>query len=239
MARLSVIIPAFNEARRIGDTLTAVQKYFSPYDAAVEIVVVDDGSTDGTSDMVSRAALPGVRLIRQPRNLGKGFAVRQGMLEASGEQRLFMDADLATPLTAFAAFLPRLQPNRILIASRSVAGARVVAPQSAWRQLGGRWGKAMIRWRLLPGILDSQCGFKLFPGPIAEELFRQQTLPGWGFDFEILALARQAGYEVEEIPVEWRAMPDSRVRAGDYWKTWQDLQTVRRRLRRLPPPDAA
>lgn len=231
MVQFSVIIPAFNEEKRIAQTVSAVADFFRPFDPNFELIIVDDGSTDQTAQILSSLKDNGVQVLHLETNQGKGRAVQVGMLKASGRWRLFMDADLATPLAEFKRFVTLLDEQTILIASRSVPGAEVIEPQSLMRRVGGLFGKKMIRALVLPEVRDSQCGFKVFPAEAAEQIFAQQTVAGWGFDFEVLALARALGYQIREVPVRWQAISDSRVRAKDYLKTLQVLLEVRRRFR--------
>ena len=180
---LSVIVPAYNEEEMIVGTLTKIRAFLEAKSWAGEIIVVDDGSTDKTA--VLAATLPEVKLIKQPRNLGKGSAVKRGMLEARGDLRLFMDADNSTDISELGNFLPYVnQGYQIVIASRALPESRVI-PQ-VWRKaLAGKIGNRLIRLLAVPGVKDTQCGFKLFTKEAAG-LFSKQTLNVFNFDVEIL-----------------------------------------------------
>jgi len=176
-----------------------------------EIVVVDDGSSDRTVE-VAESAGPEVRVLKNPGNRGKGFSVRNGMLNAKGEWRLMSDADLSTPIEE----LNRLEAAlvngaQIAIASRSIDGAHLLKRQSLARETSGRFFNLLVRALHLPGIKDTQCGFKLFSAPAAEAAFRNSTLDGFAFDVEALVLARRAGFKIAEVAVTWRNDEQSRV----------------------------
>ena len=225
---LSIVIPAYNEALRIGPTLMSVAAHFAGED--VEVVVVDDGSTDDTAAVVFgyESVLPGLRVIRLPENRGKGHAVRAGMLAATGEWRLMMDADGSTDVSEIGALQGAASSGApVAIGSIAVPGADVV-PQSFARRNAGRVANLLIRGMVLPGIHDSQRGFKLFRGDVADDVFSRARVDGWGFDVEVLALARTLGHRVAEVGVRWEHREDSRVKAGSYLTTLRELLAVRR-----------
>jgi dolichyl-phosphate beta-glucosyltransferase len=210
---LSIVIPAYNEERRLPRTLDEVTRWIAGGDRAVEVVVVENGSTDGTVDVVRRfqADHPHVRLIADvPR--GKGLAVRAGMLAACGERRLMCDADLAMPIDEVDKFLaPDLADADVVIGSREARGSRRV-DEPAYRHLMGRVFNWMVRLLAVRGFRDTQCGFKLFTARAAEDIFRAARLSGWGFDPELLFIAVKRGYRVREVPIVWHHNADSRVR---------------------------
>lgn len=204
---LSVVIPAFNEEERIEPTLRAVSDWLSASDGqqAHEIIVVDDGSTDATVATVRAFATrhPAVRLIESRPNRGKGHAVRQGMLDARGDVRLFMDADHSIGI----AQLPRLleaigRGADVAIGSRYVPGATVPRKAPWYRRAWSRIGNRVVRAGLVDGIFDTQCGFKAFTGTAADAIFARSRFTGWGFDIEVLALARALGFSIAECGVE-------------------------------------
>ncbi len=215
--RLSVIIPVFNEEGKIDADLEAALEYFRAQPYTVELIVVDDGSSDGTGQKLAawEARSGGaVRAIRYSPNRGKGCAVRTGMLAARGEIRLFADAGLCVPFAETARGLALIAEGcEVAIGSRKMAGARVTRAQAGWRQWGSRLFGALARRAMgLEGITDTQCGFKLFTARAAAELFGRSRIDGFMFDAETLLRARRQGMQIREFPVEWRADPDSRYR---------------------------
>jgi len=227
---LSVVIPAYDEERRLPATLRAVVAHLSDRGRPFEVVVADDGSRDGTAE-VAGAAGPEVRVLRLPHR-GKGGAVRAGVLAASGELLLVTDADLSTPIAELDLLVAALDRCEVAIGSRNVAGARVTVPQRADRRLMGRAFNLLVRVLLLPGLRDTQCGVKLFRREAALAVFQRCRSDGFAFDVEALALARHLGYRVAEVPVEWRNSPDSRVRPLlDVPRMFWELLTIRRRCR--------
>ena len=233
---LSVVIPAYNEEQRLGPTLERLHRHLAAQPRGYEIVVVDDGSSDGTCAVVERAMLtiPNLSLVRQVPNRGKGAAVRRGMLAARGEIRVMWDADSSMPPEE----LPRLlapileRRARVVIASRYAAGAKTVK-QPTYRVLWSRLcNKVVQRW-LVPGVLDTQCGFKAFTADAARALFSSATIDGWAFDLEILALARRREIPLEEVGVEWKDDGRSRVNPlVDLWKVIREALAIRRNLAR-------
>ncbi len=232
--RLSVVIPAYNEAARILPTLDAVAAHLSAQPFTWEVVVVDDGSSDGTPGLVESWARdePRVRLESIP-HAGKGWAVRRGMLAATGQLRFMCDADLAMPIAHIDDFLRRIDDGYdIVIGSREVEGARRF-DEPTLRHVMGRVFNWTVKAIAVPGIQDTQCGFKCFRAAAAEDLFRLQRVPGFGFDVEILHLALKRGYRVHELPVDWIYQPESKVRpAVDSFQMLRDALLVRWRSAR-------
>ena len=212
---LSIIIPVYNEESRIGSTLEQVAAFLSGWPHSWEVVVADDGSTDGTAQIVDKfvAAHAGVKLLRLTHR-GKGWAVKNGMLAAKGEYRLFCDADLSVPIEQVDRLLPSQVEDAavaVAVGSREAPGAmRYGEPQR--RHLMGRVYNAMVRWLAVPGLKDTQCGFKCFRGEIVPQLFQKQTIDGFGFDVEVLFLARKAGMVLHEVGVDWYYQERSKVR---------------------------
>jgi glycosyltransferase involved in cell wall biosynthesis len=200
---ISIIVPAFNEAKRLPGTLTKIREYLdrSGWDFS-EIVVVDDGSRDGTS-AAARAA--GARVLENPENRGKGYSVRRGMLDARGEWALFTDADLSAPIddleNLWAAASER--SLRVAIGSRAVDRSLVGVHQPAFREAMGRIFNLAVRAVTGLPYRDTQCGFKLFETAAAREIFSRQRLDGFGFDVEVLFIARRLRYAAAEVPVRW------------------------------------
>jgi dolichyl-phosphate beta-glucosyltransferase len=233
---LSVIVPAYNEAARIGKTLERVQQYLTHAPFSYEILVVIDGSTDATAEVVRRAeGISGLRLIERGVNRGKGFTVGEGMLAAVGQIRLFCDADNSTDIGHFDKMKPLLdQGYDVVIASRNdldVAGAEQVVAQAWHKRAVGRLGNRIVQRLAVPGIWDTQCGFKAFRAAAAERIFSQTTIERWGFDIEALALAQALNFRIGIIPAHWINDDRSHVRSLDYLNVLADTWAVRRNLR--------
>ena len=214
-AGLSIVIPAYNEARRLPGTLPRVVEYAGRLDEPVEIIVVDDGSSDGTADVAASIAQESslVTVLRSDQNRGKGAAVRRGMLAARLGHLLFSDVDLSTPIEEAGKLRGALARGAdVAIGSRRLADSDVQVHQPWLRELAGRTFSGVVSLMLLPGIRDSQCGFKAFRRAAARELFGRQRLDGFGFDAEVLWLARRLGYLIAEIPIVWRDDRRSNVR---------------------------
>lgn len=209
---LAIIVPAFNEAARIEGTLDELCAYLRTQPRTWEIVVVDDGSVDGTAEVVERFARtePRVRVQREPHR-GKGGAVRAGFLASRAAYRFLCDADLSMPACEISRFLPPAVDADVVIGTREGDGARRVG-EPAHRHLAGRGFNTAVRLLLVPGIHDTQCGFKMFSGAAADAIFPLVTIDGWAFDIEALYIARLRGLQVREVPIEWHFRADSRVR---------------------------
>ncbi len=212
--QLSVVIPAYNEAARLPRYLEEVVSYLTSRGEPWEVVVVDDGSTDATPDVVRAmtARAPAVRLLRQEPNAGKGAAVRAGMVSARGAWRLFADADGATPIAEWKRLEAALAAGADLaIGSRAMAAAGVVVRARRHRVVAGRLFNRVVESLGLPGIEDSQCGFKAFTAAAAADLFPRLHTTGFGFDVELLLRARARGWRMVEVPVNWEDQPESKV----------------------------
>jgi glycosyltransferase involved in cell wall biosynthesis len=231
---LSIVIPAFNEEARLGPTVERVAAWLATRPERAEIVVVDDGSTDGTVALARRLAArhPQLRVIATSPNRGKGHAVRVGMLAASGAVAIMYDADGSTPPEELPRLLAPLADGRaaVAIGSRYVGGAAPV-DQPLWRRVWSR-GCNLVNQRLLvPGVRDTHCGFKAFTAEAARDLFARATINGWSFDLEVLALAQRLGHTIVEVPVTWRDDGRSRVRPlHDLRRTVGEAATIRRNL---------
>ncbi|MDP3991641.1 MAG: glycosyltransferase family 2 protein [Candidatus Colwellbacteria bacterium] len=216
---LSVVIPARNEVKRLPLTLIDIDRHLSKADFSYEIVVVDSISTDGTPELVEKFKdiIANLKLVKLETNEGKGGAVKRGMLEAEGRYRLFIDADNSTSIEHFDKMLPYFKEGYdIVVGSRAVKGAKLEPPQSFVKRLLGKAGNLFIQIVVLPGIWDTQCGFKGFTEKATMAIFPLQKIvgappQGWGFDVEILALARRLGFKIKEMPVTWVNDPFSKV----------------------------
>lgn len=237
---LSIIIPAYDEAGRIGATLAAIQAYMVRTGRRYEAIVVDDGSHDATPDIVRRAARAtgNVRLIVNPSNRGKGYSVRQGMLSATGDLLLMYDADASAPIDQLERLLPWIDRGYdVVIGSRDAPEAQLDPPQPARRRRLAALFRGLRRLLLLPELRDTQCGFKLFRRDVAREVFARQRLDGWLFDCEVLGIADRLGYRIREVGILWRDRPDSRVRVGRAAVgALPTLLWIRLRLREFGPP---
>lgn len=226
---LSVIIPAYNEEKNIEETVRSVFNYLKSKNIEHEIMVVTDGSTDRTIDIARSLSgeIPTLEIIELEKNKGKGFAVKTGMLKARGDFRLFTDADNATTIDHIEKMMPPLEQGYdVAIASIAVSGHKVAAgSEPVWRRVFGKLGNVFIQIMAVPGVRDTQRGFKLFTADAAESIFPKLTIDRWGFDIEVLALARRFGYKIKEVPVDWRNDPNSRVKLRSYFQVL--LETVK------------
>jgi glycosyltransferase involved in cell wall biosynthesis len=211
----SIIIPAYNESQRLGATLDRVLAHAEACGWKAEVLVVDDGSSDSTAELVQgySAAHPQVRLLQNPGNRGKGYSVRNGMRQAAGELLLFTDADLSAPITEAGKLFARIAAGAdVAIGSRWLDPALQTARQPLYRQLFGRIFNLLLRLILGLRFKDTQCGFKAFTRRAAQSIFARQRIERWGFDPELLFLAGKLGLKVEEVPVEWADDPRTKIR---------------------------
>lgn len=231
MKKLSVIIPAYNEEYRIGKTLEAVSGFLRKQTYASEVLVVNDGSKDKTSQVVLGYAgqMPNLVLVDNQANHGKGWVTKQGMLKATGDACLFMDADNSTTIEQVSPMLPLLgQGYDVVIGSIEIQGAKVNENAQWYRRALGHWSKYLIRIVAgLWGIHDTQRGFKLFSGTAKQRIFSQLTVDRFGFDIEILAVAKKLGYKIKEVPVVWNNAGDSKVSLKSYISVLLDLFKIR------------
>ncbi len=227
---LSVIIPVYNEAKRLPLTLIDIDRHLSEQEYSYEILVVNDGSKDATAEIVERfkPLIENLKLLNNAENLGKGAAVRDGMQAAKGNWRLFMDADNSTSIIEFNKMIPYLDEGyEVVIGSRAVKGSKFNPAPSLLRRLAGKFGNLIVQATLLRGIWDTQCGFKCFSEEAARRIFSISRLNGWGFDAETLALARKLGYQIKEMPIHWVSDSRSHVRFGSYFRVLWDTIRVR------------
>lgn len=227
---ISLIIPAHNETERLPASLEAVKRYISSLPFETEVIVVENNSSDATAEIVREwmKRMPQLRLISlvQP---GKGNAIRTGMLAAQGAYRFMADADFSMPVEEIGKFLPHGAPLApVSIASREAPGSKRIG-EPFYRHLIGRVYNLLVRLLVLPGLQDTQCGFKCFSAEAAKAIFPLQRLEGWSFDVEVLAIARKLGFEITEVPITWHYQPGSRMRLlRDSLQMAKDLFTIRR-----------
>lgn len=231
---LSIVIPAHNEEQRLRPSLEKIDSFLKEQSYTSEVIVIENGSTDATLSVAYAAVeeMPGLKVL-QVEGRGKGLAVKHGMLAALGEYRFMCDADLSMPIEQVNRFLPpQLGSVDIAIGSREIPGAHRYE-EPAYRHFIGRIFNTLVRWLVLPGLQDTQCGFKCFSAKVVEDVFPMQTLGGMSFDAEVLFIARKRGYVIQEIPIDWIFNPDSRVRLiQDSLKMAFDLLAIRRRSKR-------
>ena len=211
---LSIVIPCYNEQERLPRTIEQVERYLDGKGVSYELILVDDGSSDGTRTVMDEAAGRNsfVRLEALPHNRGKGRALAEGVAVAKGSEILVTDADLSTPIDE----LPKLQAELdkgagVAIGSRALPGSRVEVSQPVYRVLMGKAFNLLVQVVLLPGIWDTQCGFKLFRADVAHEAFAELTTDGFGYDPEVLYRAKRRGVRIAEVPVVWRNSAPTKV----------------------------
>ena len=230
---LSVIIPAYNEEKHIRKTIESIYRYLSDKKIGHEILVVTDGSRDKTNDIVRlmMSAVPTLQLLNYELNKGKGFAVREGMLKARGQYRLFTDADNATSIDHIEKMMPFFnQGFDVVIGSIAIKGSTVVSgSEPIWRRLFGKIGNLFIQLVVVPGISDTQRGFKIVTDKAAQDIFSKAIIDRWGFDIEMLALARKLNYKIKEVPITWKNDPDtsSHPRLSAYFQVLMETVKIR------------
>jgi len=242
---ISVVIPAYNEARRLPKTLNLIEQYVIAHrsDYLMEVLVVDDGSTDGTATLAEamQVKFPELKVVANAVNKGKGAVVRQGMLLAAGEWKLFTDADSSTPITELTKLLPFTSRNpetgvplfSVIVGSRHLNKKSIKVKQPLKRRILSRLGNKLIQSVTLPGVVDTQCGFKLFSAEAAGRIFPKQSVNGWLFDVEILTIAHTLGYKIKEVAVDWYDDEKSKLRAARAaWNSLKDLRTIRQKAKR-------
>ena len=227
---LSVVIPAYNEERRISATLLDIDKYLSQQNYSYEIVVVNDGSKDNTAGIVKKTQelVKNLRLIDNQENHGKGWVTKQGILEAKGEYRIYIDADNAISMDQIESFWPELKHCDVVIGSIELKGSKIEEHAGWHRRFLGKISKYIIR--IVAGlweIHDTQRAFKLFPAKVAQDVFSRQTIYRWGFDIEILALSKRLGYKIKELPVTWINPGESKVTLKSYLRTFWELLKIK------------
>ena len=239
---LSLVLPAYNEARRLPPTLDRLAEFARGCAFSLEVLIVVEHSTDGTLEIASRFAAgeANFHVIDNKVQRGKGYAVRSGMLRARGEHVFYMDADLSVPLAAVHEFLRHFEENagaQILIGNRQHARSLISRRQSPLRERMGKVFNGILQRLALSGMHDTQCGFKAFRASACREIFRRQTLDGFAFDVEVLLLAERLGYRIDDLPVEWINSPESKVNiVSDSLLMLRDTLRVRRMVEKTLRP---
>jgi glycosyltransferase involved in cell wall biosynthesis len=228
--KFSIIIPAYNEEKTVARAIRETAAVFDPLKEEYEIIVVDDGSADRTAEEAEKLVSehPSLALVAHETNRGKGEAVRTGVNAAAGEYAVFIDADLATHPSEIMAFLPRLGANKILIGSRTAAGAVISRTQPAYRVWGGRFINLLVRKIVGLPFRDTQCGFKMFDLAAGKKIFAEMPDSRWLFDIDLLARAVLSGCEIVELPVRWTDGATSRLKLFDVVKELPRLWRIRR-----------
>jgi len=227
---LSVIIPVYNAEKLIEPTLKSVGDYLSRQFYDWEVLIVNDGSRDNTAEVVKNfiSADSRFRFLDNKENHGKGWVVRRGMMEARGDWRLFMDDDNSTTINHLDKFWPfTAEGYDVVIASIAVKGAQVAKSEKFYKRLLGKLGNLWIQFWVLPGIWDTQRGFKLFSAKASRAIFPKLTIDRWGFDVEALALARRFGFKIKEVPISWRNEGQSRVKPSAYFQVLWEVLKIR------------
>ncbi len=227
---LSIVIPAFNEAARIGNSIHEIRSFIESSPLSIEVIVVDDGSVDATAEIVRRLANRSLRLLRNDENHGKGYSVRQGVLNARGTYVLFTDADLSAPIGELSKLLDVAVRDGVdvVIGSRAADRTTIEKRQTRFRELGGIGFNKAVRLLLGLNISDTQCGFKLFHRERTRAVFEKQTTFGFGFDPEILFLAHRRGLRIREVPVRWSHSEGSKLNpVRDGLRMFGDLARIR------------
>lgn len=209
---ITVVIPIYNEANRIGKTLSEITKYFKNKKIRLEIIIVDDGSSDESVSTIKNAGYRNVRILKNKKNIGKGYSVRKGLLNTKTRYALFTDADLSTPISEIEKFYKYLPGHDIIIGSRKKKDSNVVEKQPPWRVLAGNIFPMVANVIVPIGIKDTQCGFKLLDMDRVRDIARKLTINGFGFDVELLYLAKKSSMKIMELGVDWYNDRETKVK---------------------------
>lgn len=227
---LSVIIPVYNEEKVIKNTLFEVNCFFANKNYGSEIIIVDDGSNDNTAVIAKKlkSIIKNLTVLENKKNYGKGYSVKRGILAAKGKYRLFMDADNSTRIEQVGDFISFLENEYdVVIGNRDMKESKIKKHQPFYKEILGNTGNILIRILAVPGIKDTQCGFKCFSDKFVKDVFPKLTIDRWGFDIEILALAKKFGYKIKSAPVIWKNKNSSKVYLKDYVFTLVDLFKIK------------
>ncbi len=235
MLDISIIFPAYNEVERIGPTLISFNDYLAKKGISYELIVVDDGSKDGTVNFVESLLdeIPNLTIVTSQKNKGKGHAIRKGMLCANGKIRIFSDADGSTPIEELEKIMEPIISGEfdIAIGSRYLENSKITQAQPFYRRIWSRFSNRVVQKLLLPGIIDPHCGFKAFRAESAMQLFSQCEINEWSFDLEVLSLARFSNFRIKEIPVKWENDARSKGRLSHLPREIFNVYRIRKRLR--------
>lgn len=227
---ISIIIPAYNEGHRISSTLKKIHEYFKNKKFQYEVIVIDDGSLDDTIEVVNKCSVlfDNIVLIENVKNMGKGYSVREGMAEASGDLRLFMDADGSVDIKTLDSFIKYIPTGTdIIIGSIEISNLTKEDDNNMYRRLLGKIAKVLIRYIATPGIYDTQRGFKLFTREASKIVFSRQTIDRWGFDIELIVIAQEHNLKIKELPVNWINSKTSSVNILSYFTTFYELIKIK------------
>lgn len=232
---LSVIIPAYNEEIFIKNTLSQINNFLLTKDYNYEIIVIDDGSKDKTFSIVKdlQSKIKDLKIIQNDKNLGKGYSVKKGMLNACGNYKLFMDADNSTTIDHVDNFIKYANDGfDIIIGNRKLKKSNIKKRQSFHKEILGILGNYLIQIFAVPGVKDTQCGFKLFSSKSSSKIFEKLTIYRWGFDIEVLVIAKRRGFKIKSIPILWENREKTNVKLSDYIKTLEELLKIKINLLR-------
>lgn len=224
--KISIVIPCYNEERRILNTLKSVLEYTKESKNDFEIIVVDDGSKDKTAEIV-KSFDSKIKILGGEPNRGKGYAIKRGMLASTGDISLFMDADSSTNISELDNFLPYFRNFDVVIGSRALSSKSVIVPQGIARRTLGKLAHLLIHLVLNTKVKDTTCGFKAFSKRSRLPLFKKQLNLGWGFDYELIFLAEKLGFKIKQVPIKWSNNTDSKVTAKGYLKSLYELFVIR------------
>lgn len=224
--KITILIPAYNEEKRILNTLKQIKEYVRNRDEDFEIIVIDDGSIDRTEEIVKRFDTK-IILLKNKKNQGKGYSLKRGMLASRGDVTLFMDADSSTKIIELDKFFPYINSYDILIGSRAISHSSILIPQGFIRRNIGSLAHKLIQLVLKIKVHDTMCGFKMYNKKSRQFLFKKQINKGWGFDYEILFLAKKFNFRIKEVPVVWRNDSRSKVTIKGYLKSLEELFLIK------------
>lgn len=230
---LSIVIPAYNEEKRLQSTLEKIYSYLKGKNYEYAVIIIDDGSSDRTAEVALDSELNKtgkLSLLKNEENKGKGFSIKRGILASYAEFVLFTDSDLSTPIEELDELFLSIQSGYdIVIGSRSIKGSEIIVHQPFYRELMGKFFNFLVQIFVLKGFIDTQCGFKLFKGNVAKDIANELKIDRFGFDVEMLYLAQKKNYKIKEAPVIWLNSPTSKVNPiFDSWRMFLDLLSIKR-----------